>query len=100
MAIRLDPEKNEIRALVEMTNLSGKKILEVGCGDGRLTWHYVDYAKHVTAIDSFEKFILRAKENIPDNLVNRVDFRHQTIEEFAPSTQSGVFDTVILSWSL
>ena len=100
MAIRSDPENNEFQALLNLTDLKGKRILEVGCGDGRLTWHYADTAKHVTAIDPFEKFILHAKEIIPDNLKNKIDFHPKTIEEFVSSTQSGVFDTVILSWSL
>jgi len=37
MTIRVDPENNETRALFDLANLSGKHVLEIGCGDGRLT---------------------------------------------------------------
>ena len=37
MMIRIDPEKNETRALFDMLNFSGQRVLEIGCDDGRLT---------------------------------------------------------------
>ena len=100
MTIRSDPEKNEIQALLDMANLGGKKILEVGCGDGRLTWLYADVAEYVTAIDPYEKSILRAMENRPDNLIDQVDFKVAEIKDFAKTSDSEIFDLVILSWAL
>ena len=100
MAIRSDPENNEIKALLAMADFKGKNVLEIGCGDGRLTWGYADVAAHVTAIDPFEVAILRAKEYLPDTLRDRVEFRHVGFEDFATASQSAVFDIVILSWSL
>ena len=35
MTIRVDPERNEIRALKEVGTWRGKKVLEIGCGNGR-----------------------------------------------------------------
>ena len=49
--IRTDPENNETHALLDMVNFSGKHVLEIGCGDGRLTWRYADKASSVIAID-------------------------------------------------
>jgi hypothetical protein len=37
MIIRIDPENNETRALFDMLNVSGQRVLEIRCGDGRLT---------------------------------------------------------------
>jgi 2-polyprenyl-3-methyl-5-hydroxy-6-metoxy-1,4-benzoquinol methylase len=37
MPLRIDPEQNEIRALKSAANWRGKEVLEVGCGNGRLT---------------------------------------------------------------
>ena len=76
MTIRADPENNEPRALFALADVNGRRVLEIGCGDGRLTWRYADRAAHVTAIDPFEGSIMRAKENTPENLKNRVKFRH------------------------
>lgn len=100
MTIRLDPENNETRALLELVDFGGRRVLEIGCGDGRLTWRYAGKAKHVTAIDPFADAITRAKENIPDKLKDRVDFRHIAFEKFAAESKPSTFDRVILSWSL
>ncbi|MBW8011564.1 MAG: class I SAM-dependent methyltransferase [Chloroflexi bacterium] len=100
MVIRSDPENNEIRALFGLADFTGKNVLEIGCGDGRLTWRYADVAAHVTAIDAFEVGIRRAKENLPDALRDRVELRHVSFEDFATASESAVFDIVILPWSL
>ena len=100
MTIRVDPENNEPRALFNLADFSGRRVLEIGCGDGRLTWGYADRAGHVTAIDPFEGSIARAKANAPDNLKSRVEFRHIGFEDFAAAGGSSTFDIVILSWSL
>ena len=100
MTVQIDPEGNESRALVDIVDLEGKNVLEVGCGFGRLTWQYAEITAHVTAIDSFGEWIEQAKEDLPDRLQGRVDFRHMTFEGLAAETKSAVFDNVILSWSL
>ena len=100
MTIRTDPENNEPRALFELANFRDKDVLEIGCGDGRLTWRYADRAAHVTAIDPFEGSITRAKENMAEELKSRVEFRHSAFEDFAASSEPSTFDIAILSWSL
>jgi len=98
--IRVDPENNESRALFDLAGFNNRRVLEIGCGDGRLTWRYADRAGHVTAIDPFEGSITRAKENIPDDMKNRVEFRHIAFDGFAAASASSKFDIAILSWSL
>jgi 2-polyprenyl-3-methyl-5-hydroxy-6-metoxy-1,4-benzoquinol methylase len=100
MAIRSDPENNEIRALFDLADFTGKHVLEIGSGDGRLTWRYADAAAHVTAIDPFEESIKRAEENLPEALRDSVEFRHISIADFAADSESAAFDMAILSWSL
>lgn len=100
MTIRVDPENNETRALFDLANLSGKHVLEIGCGDGRLTWRYASRAAHVTAIDPFAESIARARENLPDELRGRVELHHIAFEDFAAVRKPSTFDTVILAWSL
>lgn len=100
MTILSDPENNEVQALFNFANFSGKDVLEVGCGDGRMTWRYAEAASHVTAIDPFDQSIKRAEANFPDNLRDRVDFRHIAFEDMAKVLEDSTFDTVILSWAL
>ena len=99
MTIRTDPEGNETATLFDLVDLDGAEVLEIGCGDGRLTWRYADRAAHVTAIEPFEDSIARAKERLREmNLP--IEFRHVNLEDFAAGTETDVFDIALLSWSL
>ena len=100
MAIRVDPENNETRALFDLPDFIAQHVLEIGCGDGRLTWRYADRAAHVTAIDPFTEGITRARENLPGELRGRVEFHHIAFEDFAAASEPSTFDMAILSWSL
>jgi len=97
---RVDPENNETRALLELVNFNGKHVLEVGCGDGRLTWRYADQAAHVTAIDPVASQIDLAKEQLPVWLKDRIEFQAIEFEAFAAASKPSTFDIVILSNSL
>jgi len=100
MTIRSDPEENEIRTLLDLVDFSGKHVLEIGCGDARLTWRYAEAAAHVTGIEPFEEAIRRANANQPETLRDKVAFHHSALEDFAAARESETFDVAILSWSL
>jgi 2-polyprenyl-3-methyl-5-hydroxy-6-metoxy-1,4-benzoquinol methylase len=99
MTVRVDPENNETRALLELVDFSGQHVLEIGCGDGRLTWRYAEWAEHVIAIDPKAEAITRAKENLPDGLKSRVEFHQFTFEDFSTTSKPANFDSIIFSWS-
>jgi 2-polyprenyl-3-methyl-5-hydroxy-6-metoxy-1,4-benzoquinol methylase len=101
--IRQDPEGHEIDALLELAGpLAGKTVLEIGCGDGRLTWRYAAESAHVTAIDPNPDKIAAARIALPASLDARVNLLASSLEEFA--SQLGhlalQFDCILLSWSL
>jgi 2-polyprenyl-3-methyl-5-hydroxy-6-metoxy-1,4-benzoquinol methylase len=100
MAIVKDPEENETSTLFEMVDFKDLGILEVGCGEGRLTWRYAEKAAHVTAIDPNTKYIETAQANIPNQLKGRIRFVASTIEDFAASAAERRFDISIFAWSL
>ena len=100
MTVRVDPEQNEIGALLDFVNLDGRRVLEIGSGNGRLTWHYADRAAHVTAIEPFAPAVAHAEDNLPPELVRRVVLRRAAFGEFAAETASSTFDVAIFSWSL
>jgi 2-polyprenyl-3-methyl-5-hydroxy-6-metoxy-1,4-benzoquinol methylase len=100
MTIRTDPENNETHALFDMVDFRGKRVLEIGCGDGRLTWRYADKAGHVTAIDPSSGQISLAMAQLPHRLRGRVEFYAITFEDFAFITAPSAFDIVVLSYSL
>ncbi len=97
---RSDPENNESRALFDMVNFSGQNVLEVGCGDGRVTWLYADQAARVMAIDPVAGQIALAKEQLPGRLKDRLEFQHIAFEDFAAASPPSVYDSVLLSQSL
>jgi len=99
MTIRTDPEGNETDALFDLVDFEGREVLEIGCGDGRLTWRYAARAAHVTAIDPFQDAIERAKERLRATDIP-IDFLHVAFEDFAAASEAGAFDVGLLSWSL
>ena len=100
MAIRVDPENNEFHALHETVNFHGQNVLEIGCGGGRVTWHYADMGSHVIAIDPSASQITLAREGTPPGLRARVEFREIGFEAFALASAPSAFDIAILSHSL
>jgi 2-polyprenyl-3-methyl-5-hydroxy-6-metoxy-1,4-benzoquinol methylase len=98
--VRTDPEGNETEALFDLVSLDDREVLEIGCGDGRLTWRYANRAAHVTAIDPFEDGIARARDQLPAALASRVDLQAVAFEDFAVATKRSSFDVAILAWSL
>jgi len=100
MTVRVDPEQNETRALFSFVDLDGRRVLEIGCGDGRLTWQCADRAAHVTAIEPFAPAVARARENLPRRLASRVTLCPIAFDEFYAATAPLGLDVAIFSWSL
>jgi len=99
--MRTDPEENEIHALRTLAGpLAGKRVLEVGSGDGRLTWRYAAEAGHVTALEPEAERVERARRDCPAALQPIVEFVNLGIEEYAASVHTDRFDLAILAWSL
>ena len=101
MAIRLDPDQIEIQALFKLADFNGKRVLEIGCGDGRLTWQFAHLAERVIAIDPKLAHIEQATMNLPDHLAARVSFLPLGLEAYqAEHNSHEKFDLAMLSWSL
>jgi 16S rRNA A1518/A1519 N6-dimethyltransferase RsmA/KsgA/DIM1 with predicted DNA glycosylase/AP lyase activity len=100
VTIRIDPEGNETAALHELVDLNGREVLEIGSGDGRLTWRYADRVGHVTAIEPFADAFGRAARRLAETPNDRIEFRNVSFEAFAAGIDADVFDVTLLSWSL
>jgi cyclopropane fatty-acyl-phospholipid synthase-like methyltransferase len=101
MPYRIDPEGTEIAALLDYAgDLSGKRVLEVGSGRGRLTWRYADRAAHVTGLEPLADRAAAAQEATPPALREIVTFLPQSIEAYRRPPESPPFDLAIMSWSL
>jgi 2-polyprenyl-3-methyl-5-hydroxy-6-metoxy-1,4-benzoquinol methylase len=94
MALLEDPERNELRALSRMVrSFAGLRVLEIGCGDGRVTRHYANSAASVIAIDPRTESIDALRAEWP-----AVDARAIGIEGLDLPPHS--VDVAIFSWSL
>ncbi|MAU09379.1 MAG: hypothetical protein CL607_06135 [Anaerolineaceae bacterium] len=93
-----DPEQTEIRMLRDFADLEGKHILEIGSGDGRLTWRYARFAGRVTALEPHAATVAQAKKLRPADLEAKVALTCSQAEQlpFAKKT----FDRAIFAWSL
>lgn len=96
--IKIDPEDIEMNIIHRMFPLPGKRLLEIGCGDGRLTQDLAERAASVVAIDPDRRAIARARRTLPRHLRGRVRFDVGRAESL-PYTD-GTFDAAIFSWSL
>jgi 2-polyprenyl-3-methyl-5-hydroxy-6-metoxy-1,4-benzoquinol methylase len=96
--VRIDPENSEASALAQYANnFAGKRVLEVGCGDGRVTRLYSPHAAFVHAIDPDEEDIASAQKELPPHLQDKVHFEATSIEDYVGENR---FDAVLMSWSL
>ena len=94
----IDPEGAEVSALAEVVDFTGLRVLELGCGDGRLTLRYAHTAATVLATDPDETLVRRARRDRPAELRARVRFAVAGATEFAVPRSS--FDLAFFSWSL
>lgn len=100
MTIVKDPEGTETFTLHDMVDFTDRRVLEVGCGKGRLTWRYAEKAAHVTGLDPLAEDIQTARTDLPASLNGRVDFIATSIKDFATSNQDRNFDIALFSWAL
>lgn len=100
MTITADPNVSETAVLHELMDFTGRRVLEIGCGDGRVTWQYAAQAASVMAIDPNQEAIANAIKQRPAELSERVEFRVSSIEDFAVAPGTPGFDVVIFTRSL
>ena len=94
----LDPEGAHLAALRRLASFEGARVLEMGCGEGRLTQGIAAHAEHILAFDPDAGSIATARRTLPAELAERVHFRAAGAE--AIEVDRGAFDLVVFSWAL
>jgi ubiquinone/menaquinone biosynthesis C-methylase UbiE len=98
MSIQKDPEGLEILHLENTVDFTGQSVLEIGCGDGRLTKRYIHRVDCAFCIDPDDKAVQSAKINLSTDL-NKKAFFVQANSINLPFPRA-TFDIALLSWSL
>jgi ubiquinone/menaquinone biosynthesis C-methylase UbiE len=98
MAVSLDPEQAETRVMHALVDFDGKDVLDVGCGDGRMTWRFAERTRSVLGLDPVAASVDRARADLPDHLRPRVRFEVADIT--TASLPCAAFEVVVFSWSL
>jgi ubiquinone/menaquinone biosynthesis C-methylase UbiE len=91
----IDPERHELAAVMERLPAVPGRVLEIGCGDGRLTRRYSALVQSVLAVDPDESLIaaFRAAGVDPN-----VDLRAAAVAGL--DFPDGAFEAVLFSWAL
>ena len=93
-----DPEGFEQKRLHETVDFSGAQVLEIGCGDGRLTWKYAASAGTTFGFDPDISELRLARADCPADLRDRVHLARASAYHIPFPKET--FDIAILAWSL
>jgi ubiquinone/menaquinone biosynthesis C-methylase UbiE len=98
VSLTLDPEGAHLAALRRLADFRGARVLEMGCGEGRLTEGIAEDASSVFAFDPDAESVAQARRALPAALADRVSFKIASAEQL--EIEPGSFDLVVFSWSL
>jgi ubiquinone/menaquinone biosynthesis C-methylase UbiE len=96
--VQKDPEKTELKTLHKFVDFAGKRVLEIGCGEGRLTWRYTGASLSTVGIDPDKDALHVALYDRPSDLATKVRFASAQAEHIPFHKET--FDIAILAWSL
>jgi ubiquinone/menaquinone biosynthesis C-methylase UbiE len=92
------PPGLELRLIRRFIDPKGRRVLEIGCGNGRLTREYARLTKHVLAIEPDPASISEARQAFAAEGITNVSFRVGSAQRVRFG--GGAFDIALFSWSL
>jgi ubiquinone/menaquinone biosynthesis C-methylase UbiE len=99
MALHIDPARDEVRALRGAADWRGKRVIEIGCGDGRLTLRLASLGvADIEALDPAASVIRTGRENLPGRYAQKIHYHVGQAEKLNYPAES--FDIAVFSWVL
>jgi 2-polyprenyl-3-methyl-5-hydroxy-6-metoxy-1,4-benzoquinol methylase len=87
----------ELQLIERFVSLTGCEIIEIGCGDGRLTFQYARRARRVVALDPNAAEIERARAEADRIGAHNIRFLARPAHGRLPGAP---FDVALFTWSL
>jgi 2-polyprenyl-3-methyl-5-hydroxy-6-metoxy-1,4-benzoquinol methylase len=94
----VDPDGVELEAIRELVDLDGARVVDVGCGNGRLSFVCARAGADVFGFDPDEECVERARAETPRALRKKVGFEVADAAEIDLPRRK--FDLALFSWSL
>lgn len=94
----VDPDGVELATIRGLVELRGRRVLDVGCGEGRLSFACAGEGATVFGFDPDEEAIAVARAETPEALRKRLRFEVAHAREI--ELPKGDFDLALFSWSL
>ena len=98
MALHVDPDRHEIIALRRAADWRGRHVIDLGCGDGRLTRRLARLGAIVRAVDPNAGGIRTARASLARSHAARVRYRVASAQRTGYASAS--FDLAVFTWSL
>ena len=93
-----DPENFERKKLLDFADFKDARVLEVGCGEGRLTWKYAPASRLTFGLDPDLDALRVARADCPPDLRGRVHLARASAYHLPYPKET--FDIAVLAWSL
>ena len=97
MTLQKDAERNETKHLHKFADFANRRVVEIGCGEGRLTWQYAKETRSTIGIDLDQDALRVATIERPSDLKHKVHFSLAKSEQLPFSKET--FEIALLAWS-
>ena len=98
MSLQKDLEGFEKKILHKFVDFTNAHVLEIGCGEGRLTWKYAAASNLTVGFDPDQNAVRIARADSPSDLHGHVHFAQASASNIPFSKET--FNIAILAWSL
>jgi len=99
MAIQIDPAGREIELLRRLVRWRGRRVVEIGCGDGRLTLRLAAFRPaSIHAMDPDRRQVVRGRRTLPRRQAESISYRVGKAESLP--YRAAEFDCAVFAWAL